>query len=205
VVDSVRKVRARKTRQLATDVLVVKLAAIPFFVLNFITVSFIALIGVAMIQFALPFLAVASIGSALTYPAMLSTSVYAFATVTQLRRERLVGPGLAILYVILSLIYVTDIVAAILLFGHAKRRPTRALVIVMLSLGLILMLSFGSTIAAWGVGWFGVTGMIVGLAPIIASVLLFPAMRRESQRALPDSIIIDDGSAEHSVAAGDLV
>jgi hypothetical protein len=74
--------------------------------------------------------------------ALLSTSIYPWATIAQLRRERAIGIGLTVLYTVMSLIFVTDIVAGVLLFGHSRRRPRVALIAILLSVGL-LALAFG--------------------------------------------------------------
>ena len=62
----------------------------------------------------------------LTYLTMLSTSVYGWASITVLRRERRIGTVLSVLYTILLFIFVADIVAGILLFAHS-RRGTKAI------------------------------------------------------------------------------
>jgi hypothetical protein len=207
IVDSVRKVRARKTQQLATDVVVVKLAAIPFFVLNYTFLALLFLGGLMLLMIGGPALwVIGAIGVGLTYPAMLSTSVYAWAAILQLRREGVIKPGLAVLYLILSLLYVTDIATGILLFGHARRRPRRALFIVLLSFGVIcagvglaLGLLFGSGMGIYGLfGWIGVAGMVVGVAAIVISIVILPAVRRESQRSA-----VADGSSIESTALED--
>ena len=200
IVDSIQKVRARKTRQLATDALVVKLVAIPFFVLNFVLIALLFIGGATMFHFGLLVLWVpAAIGFGLTYPAMLSTSIYAWAAIAQLRREGIIKTWQAVLYAILSLFYVTDVAAGVLLFGHARRRPTLALVIVMLSSGLLLAglaivdsvgrsLTFdsGDTLTFGSDDTFGwmlvVPGILVLLAAIVVSVVLIPRLRRESER-----------------------
>jgi hypothetical protein len=200
IVDSVQKVRSRKTRQLATDALVVKLVAIPFFVLNFVLIAILFIGGATMFHFGLMVLWVpAAIGFGLTYPAMLSTSIYSWAAIAQLRREGILKTWQAVLYAILSLSYVTDVAAAVLLFGHARRRPTRALVIVMLSFGLLLAalaivdsvgrsLTYDDTF-----GWMLVPGILALLTAIVVSIVLIPALRRESGRlAGTDGVTTED-------------
>ena len=191
IVDSIQKVRARKTRQLATDALVVKLAAIPFFVLNFVLIALLFIGGATMFHFGLLVLWVpAAIGFGLTYPAMLSTSIYAWAAIAQFRRDGILKTWQAVLYAILSLFYVTDVAAGVLLFGHARRRPTLALVIVMLSFGLLLAgLAIGDSVGRSltfdsddTFGWMLVPGILVLLTAIVVSVVLIPRLRRESER-----------------------
>jgi hypothetical protein len=188
IVDSIRKVRARKTRMLATDAFVVKLASIPFFVLNYVVLAVIFIGGAAFFRWGGMVLWVAvAIGSGLTYLAMLSTSIYLWATIAQLRRERVVGTGLTILYAILSLIFVTDIVAGILLFGHSRRRPRLALVVVLLSTGTAVIAPGLLLLSAYGYTTFtGVVlliGAVVILTTAIVSVVKRSSLKLEAQRA----------------------
>lgn len=128
MIDSIRKVRAGRTRELAAGVFVVKLAAIPFFVINFAQMVLIAFIGMVVFVFggaALVAVAVISIG--LTYLAMLSTSVYGWATIAQLRHEGRIDKRRTVLYSILLAVFVADIVAGILLFVHTRRREKAVL------------------------------------------------------------------------------
>ncbi|MEO6533386.1 MAG: hypothetical protein ABIO06_07410 [Pseudolysinimonas sp.] len=127
IADSVRRLRAKRTRQLAFDAMVVKLASIPFFLVNFAMFLFASVASLVLIMIGPIIWTVIAIGIGLTYLTMLSTSVYAWATIAQLRRERVIGTGLAILYTILTCLFVTDVVAAVLLFGHSRRRPRLAL------------------------------------------------------------------------------
>jgi hypothetical protein len=142
IVDSVRMLRAGETRELATGAMVVKLASIPFFVLNYLMLAFLFIGGGVILLFGgfVLWIAVA-IGSGLTYLALLSTSVYTWAAIAQLRRDKIIGTPLTVLYVILSLVFVTDIAAAVLLFGHYQRRPRRALVVLLLAIGLLVLAS----------------------------------------------------------------
>jgi hypothetical protein len=71
-------------------------------------------IGIALIFVVL-------ISVVLTYLAMVSTSVYGWASVRALRREGRISRGLAVLYSLLLLVFVADIVAGILLFAHSRR------------------------------------------------------------------------------------
>ena len=122
VVDSVRNIRLHRTRELAIRAFVVKLAAIPFFVLNAYIVFMLVVIGVSIFFEGGVVLSVfVAIGAALAYLVMLSTSVYGWASVIQLRRDRHINPGLVVLYCIMLLVPVLDTVAGILLFVHARR------------------------------------------------------------------------------------
>jgi hypothetical protein len=201
VVDSIRRVRAKKTRQLATDAMVVKLAATPFFVLNFLLLAFLFVGGGAIFILGGFLLWVAfAIGIALTYLALLSTSVYAWAAIAQLRRDRMIGIWLTVVYTILSLVPVTDVAAGVLLFGHSRRRPRLALVVVLLSAGLIMIAlgllglfgavsfvadlnagsDYGYAFAALGFGPIGL--VIVGTGVIVATVVVISVVRRSTLR-----------------------
>ena len=139
IVDAVRKVRTGRTQELATGTLLVKLAAIPFFLLNFFVLAVLAFGGLIIIVLGGVILLFAVwIGIGLTYLTMLSTSVYAWATIARLRREKTIGSGLSVLYTFLTLGFITDTAAGILLFGHARRRPGLALTIVLIFTGAIL-------------------------------------------------------------------
>ena len=186
IVDSIQKIRAKKTQQLATDVLVVKLAAIPFFVLNFVVLANLTVLGLGLIIFGgMVLWVVVAIGAGLTYMVVLSTSVYAWAAIVQIRRDGIIKPWLAVLYAILSLVFVTDTATGILLFGHGRRRPKLALVIVLLSFGLGLAgVGLGLDLS-FGFGWISVAGIVALLAAIVVGVVLLPALRRESGRLAP--------------------
>jgi hypothetical protein len=123
IVDSVIKVRKGKTAQLAIGVFVVKLAAIPFFVINFALLALTGLAGLALTMhgIGIGLIFVVLISVVLTYLAMVSTSVYGWASVRALRREGRLSRGLAVLYSLLLLVFVADIVAGILLFAHSRR------------------------------------------------------------------------------------
>lgn len=120
IIDSRRKIRAGKTRQLGTGVLITKLAAIPFFVGNFAVLSLGSVGGAATLihGIGLAILGIVAIGIALNYIAMISTSIYGWATVAALRREGRINRVLAVLYSIL--LFVADTVAGILLFAHSR-------------------------------------------------------------------------------------
>ena len=119
-VDAVRKVRAGKTQQLATGVFVVKLAAIPYFVLNFVILF--AFAAIDLRYGGVVSLLTITIGIPLTWLLMLSTSIYGWATIVRLRRERRLGIVRAVLYGILLAIFGADIVVGIVLFVHSLRR-----------------------------------------------------------------------------------
>lgn len=201
IVDAVLKIRAKKTRQLATDALVTKLTSIPFFLVNFVALLAVVLFSLGFLLFGgflvLPFVPL-FIG--LTYLAMLSTSVYTWAAIIQLRRDGVVGIGLTILYALLSLIFVTDIAAGILLFGHSRGRPGRALVIVLLTLGLALAVP-GFLLSDWldpflimidsptdGPPWVGIAGLSVIAATIVGAVVwhIVRRLRQHRLRSEPE-------------------
>ena len=193
IVDSIRKLRANETKQLAIGAFLVKLAAIPFFALNFVVLALLFVTGgLIFVVGGMALWVVVVIGSGLTYLAMLSTSVYAWAAIAQLRRERTIGTGLAVLYTLLSLVFVGDIATGILLFGHYRRRPRLALVIVLLAFGLVM------AVAGVGIGLalfdpdpatapYILTCSVVGgaalLVSIAISVVLIPGVRREARQA----------------------
>jgi hypothetical protein len=192
IVDSVRKIRAGKTRALATDVFVVKLAAIPFFLFNFGLLVLFAVMGAAFwFKGGVLLLAFVPLEITLTYLAMLSTSVYGWASIARLRRDRVIGTGLTVLYSILLLIFVTDIVVGILLFGHSRRRPGVALSVVFLVLGVALtavpfLLTDGMGWLGFpgvdieGVEWFSVAGLVVIVATIVVGLTRSWRLRRRA-------------------------
>lgn len=200
IIDSVGKLREGRTADLATSALVVKVASVPFFVLNGAMLALLFVGGGLILLFGgfVLWIAVA-IGSGLTYLALLSTSVYSWAAIAQLRREGIVKTWLTVLYVVMSLFYVTDIAAAILLFGHYRRRPRLALVGILLAAGLlmlisgIVMLGFGAPFdASYDDAFFlasgaGLAVAITGLAVIFATgVVTFVqrgSMLREARQA----------------------
>jgi hypothetical protein len=204
IVDSVLKIRAKRTEELAVDAMVVKLASIPFFLINFAVLVF-ALNASIVLIFIGPILwTVIAIGTGLTYLTMLSTSVYVWATITRLRRERAIGTGLTVLYMILSLLFVTDIAAGVLLFGHSRRRPRLALAWLLLGTGVAMIVvgvldSFfgfldfvfpvvGEIGFVSGIDWLEwgipvVAGSVVILVTGIVAVVRRSALRLEAQRA----------------------
>ena len=141
IVDSVRGVRAKQTRRLAVDAMVAKLVAVPFFLLNFAFLFFLFQAGLATAWMGIGFVAwiVVAIAAGMTYLTMLSTSVYVWATIAQLRKQRIIGTGLTVLYTILSLLFVTDIAAGVLLFAHSRRRPRLGAVWLFVGTGIALV------------------------------------------------------------------
>jgi hypothetical protein len=154
IVDSVRKVRARKSSRLATDAMVAKLASAPFFLVSAVVLplallggTLTLLFGGGVVWIVVPIVAV------LTYFVMLSTSVYGWAAIVQLRRERALGIPLTVVYAILLFVPLADIVVSILLFG--RRRPLAALAVAMFIVGLLVVF-FGLF------GFFGLTNDVEG-------------------------------------------
>lgn len=154
IVDAVRKIRAGKSRQLATDAMVTKLASAPFFLVSAVVLPLAFLGGFLVFLFggALA-LIVVPVVAVLTYFVMLSTSVYGWAAIVQMRRERVLGIPLTVVYAILLFVPVADIVVGILLFG--RRRPLAALAVGMVIVGLLVVL-LGLF------GFFGLTNDVEG-------------------------------------------
>lgn len=124
VIDSVRKVRAGRLRELASGVFIVKLAAIPFFVINFAVMALMTLGGTALLfvrGIGIAVLAAVAVATVLTYLTMISTSVYGWATVALLRRQGGLGKVFATLYSILLCVFVADTVVGIVLFALVRR------------------------------------------------------------------------------------
>ncbi len=127
IIDSVKKVRRGATAQLTTDVFTVKLASIVFFVLNFAMMALIGFMGFLLfIMGGVVLTAVAIFSIGLTYSAMLSTSVYGWASVVRLRREGVITANRGILYAVLLTVFVADILVGIILFA-TYRRHTKAI------------------------------------------------------------------------------
>lgn len=122
LVDSVKKVRAGNTEQLTQGALLVKLAAIPFFVINFVPLALFGLTETVLIAFggAIGLVGVA-VAVVLTYLAMLSTSIYGWASVRRLHRDKRINRAQAAIYSILLCLFVLDIVGGILLFAETRR------------------------------------------------------------------------------------
>ena len=184
VVDSVRKVRAGKTRNLATGVLIVKLAAIPFFLLNFAILGIVTGAGVQLII--LPFFVLA-IGVPLTWLAMVSTSVYGWATIIRLRREGSLRTSLAVLYILGLATFVVDIAVGIELFGRSRRRSG-----VGLAVALLALLAFGififSISSDWPFEWLCIPGVaIIVITVAVPAVVLIrrAVLRRRAHRSQP--------------------
>ena len=122
IIDSVKQIRRSNTSLLATSAFVVKLAGIPFFLmigsllvlLLFGGMLILAVGGVAMI-------AAGWIGLVLAYLALLPTSIYGWASVVQLRRDRIIETSVVVWYSILLAVPVADVVVGILLFRHVRR------------------------------------------------------------------------------------
>jgi len=222
IVDAIRRLRAQQTRQLATDALVVKLVSIPFFLLNFVAVAWLYIGGAVGIVFADPFVLPAAVtGSVLSYLAMLSTSVYSWAAIARLRRERIIGTGLTTLYAILSLGFVTDTAAGVMLFGHARRRPRVAVIVVLLTgglatIGLAILAHFVTLWAVnvdyyrgpglspspdpWVTAWVtvGLVGVGVILATVIVALAKRSTLRNEAQQAkLPVEASTESDARDH--------
>ena len=207
VTDSIRKARAGKTRQLSTDALVVKLAAIPFFVLNFFVLANVAIGGFVILIFGGAALLLGVwIGSGLTYLVMLSTSIYAWVAIARLRRERTIGTGLAVLYFLLSFLFVTDILAGALVFGHSRRRPGRALVSVLLATGAILIaIAFAPTefgafaLFELDLHNLAIVGGALILATVVGILIWILTVRRRSRRISPvEAAVAEDPALEGS-------
>ncbi|MEO5920186.1 MAG: hypothetical protein ABIQ01_03505 [Pseudolysinimonas sp.] len=198
VVDAVAKIRAGQTWDLASDGLVVKLVSIPFFILNFVVLSVLTFMGGAIFLFGgFALLVAAWVGIGLTYLTMLSTSVYVWATIARLRRDRVIGTGLAVLYMFFSFVFVTDIVAAIMVFGHSRRRPGLALVIVLLAVGVILTVAgllspdlSGMLVSTPGSDSPGLLNplSVIGIVLIVGTIVLTLVQRRRLTRTpVPES------------------
>ena len=127
IVDSVVKVRAGRLSELAQGVFIVKLAAIPFFLINFAAMVLLTLGGTALVfvrGIGLAVLAAVAFATVLTYLTMISTSVYGWATVALLRRQRRIGTAFAVIYSILLCVFVADTVVGIVLFVLVRRGRT---------------------------------------------------------------------------------
>jgi hypothetical protein len=206
IVDSVRGVRAQQTRRLAIDAMVAKLVAVPFFLLSFAFLFFLFQAGLATAWMGVGFVAwiVVAIAAGMTYLTMLSTSIYVWATIAQLRKQRIIGTGLTVLYAILSLLFVTDIAAALLLFAHSRRRPGLGVVwlfigtgIALVALGIldyftnffdtvffvvgVLNKDYGSPWLEWGVPT--VLGLVAILITGVIALVRRSSLHREAQAA----------------------
>jgi hypothetical protein len=202
IVDSAKKIRSGRTRELASGVFLVKLAAIPFYLINFallllVAVGVLALslraIGIFLLPFVVP---IVISGTILTYLLLLSTSIYGFAAIARLRRERSIGTGLTVLYVLLLLVFVVDIAGAVMVFGHSRRRAGTALVVLLLTVGAVL-------VAIWAIlfdpnGGFDVRAWIgLGGAATILGTIVISLIRRSRLRSLQPGVelVVTDESA----------
>ena len=189
--DSFRKVRAGRTRELATSVFTVKLAAIPFFLINFASVAFLAVAGA--IKLLIPGLIVIAIAVPLTWFAMLSTSIYGWATIVAMRRERSIRPSLIVLYSFMLALFVVDIAAGVELFGRSRRRPGVGLVTVLLTFWVALaILGFAS---GW-LEWLGIVGIVLIVVTIVVSLLI----RRSTLRGRVDDSPLAEGVVAEDVS-----
>jgi hypothetical protein len=198
IVDSFRKIRAGDIRDLATGVLIVKLAAIPFFLLNFYFLG--ALAGFGLFFGILPGLVVMAIAVPITWLAMISTSVYGWATIIAMRRERRIRPALVVVYSIFLAIFVADIAVGIELFARSRRRPGLGILIVLLIVGtLVLLLGIMVAIPGFrvrGLEWLGVIGVGMILATIVVAILVHrsPLGRPVRDSRLAAGVVPDDAS-----------
>lgn len=202
IVDSVLRTRGIKPRQLALDAMIVKLVSIPFFLVNFAVLVVLFNASIVLIFIGPILWAVGAIGIVLTYLTMLSTSVYSWAAIAQLRRERVIGKGLTVLYAILSFLFVTDVAAGVLLFGHSRRRPRLAAVWLLVGTGIAMILvgaldyryhfldfivpELGFYHLDW-LEWVApiILGSGVILATAIVTVVRRSTLRIEAQKAVP--------------------
>lgn len=205
IVDSFRKVRAGNIRDLATGVLIVKLAAIPFFLLNFYFLG--ALAGFGLFFGILPGLVVAAIVVPITWFTMLSTSIYGWATIIAMRRDRRIRPAPIVLYSIMLALFVVDIAAGVELFGRSRRRPGVGLVIVLFSYWMLVLITFlsGAIPSFWAPGaeWLGVIGVVLVVATIVVAILVGRTFVRRpvDDSSLAGGVVIDEVSV--AVPAGD--
>lgn len=212
IVDSVRRLRAKRTKQLAVDAMVVKLASIPFFLVNFAMLLFASVASLVLIMVGPIIWTVIAIGLGLTYLTMLSTSVYAWATITQLRRERVIGTGLALLYMVLTCLFVTDVAAAVLLFGHSRRGPRLALVwllcatgIALIAVGVLFSLGFFKDVLPlpdpYPVNLLeSVVPVVVGIVLVLGTVTV-SILRRSSLRLEAQAAAAGEASAESELTS----
>jgi hypothetical protein len=202
IVDGVRKIRAKKTRELGTGAMIVKLASIPYFVANFIVLAFLSVEGLAFFFFtAGGFLVVVWFGIVLTYLTMTSTSVYGWAAIVALRRERKINRVLTAVYAILLFGFFTDVAVGVMLFGHSRRRPRFALIVMLLVTGVALIAlglfgiytlpGFARSLdlprSFYTLGAIPIIVLVLGIAmvagSIVVGVLERSALRTETQQA----------------------
>lgn len=202
IVDGVRKIRTKKTRELGTGAMIVKLASIPYFVANFIVLAFLSVEGLAFFFFtAGGFLVVVWFGIVLTYLTMTSTSVYGWVAIVALRREGKINRVLTAVYAILLFGFFTDVAGGVMLFGHSRRRPRFALIVMLLVtgaalialglFGIVTLPGFARSIdlppAFYTLGAIPVIMLVLGIAVIagtvVAGVVERSALRAETQQA----------------------
>lgn len=140
IIDSVRKLRARRSDDLVRDLFVVKLASIPYFLINVIVLGSITFLGATLAaliaaaaagdptgdkpgtQVIAWGLGAVAVAFGLTYFAMLTTSTYGWAAIAGLRRDGRLNAWLAALYRLMLLLFVTDVVVGILLRVHSRKQ-----------------------------------------------------------------------------------
>jgi hypothetical protein len=194
IIDSVRKVRANASEELAASAMMTKLASFPFVMVNFIGLIGAFFSSFGLLLFGGPVLwVIVPIVGVLTYLVGLTTSVYGWAAITQMRRERKLSVALTVVFTILLLLPPADTVVGVLLFR--RRRPRLALLAVMLAIGAVII-AVGSVI--WAVTtWYAygaesevlasIIVAIVGFALILATgiviILRRSALRTEAEEA----------------------
>jgi hypothetical protein len=194
IIDGVRKVRANASAELAASAIMTKLASFPFVVVNFIGLIGAFFSSFGLLLFGGPVLwVIVPIVGVLTYLVGLTTSVYGWAAITTMRRERSLSVALTVVFTILLLLPPADTVVGVLLFR--RRRPRLAFVLVILTLGVVLI-----AVAAlvWCIStWYGfsyepnllpsIIVAIVGFALILAisivSIVRRSALRTEAEEA----------------------
>jgi hypothetical protein len=116
IIDAVRRIRRRQTAALGFGSFLVKIVSVPFFVLNFVLVWFastgLAFFGIGVL--------IAAVAIPATYITMLSTSIYSWAALIALRRDRKITLGLTIFYAAMLFLFVYDIAIGIVIFGHSR-------------------------------------------------------------------------------------
>ena len=151
-------------------------------------------IGILLLPFVVP---IVIAGTILTYLLLLSTSIYGWAAIIQLRRERSIGTGLTVLYALLLLVFVVDIAGAVMVFGHSRRRAGTALVVLLLTVGAAL-------VAIWAVlfdpdrgfdlfAWIGVGGGATIVATI--TIALIGRSRLRGRRLDVEPVATDEPAA----------
>jgi hypothetical protein len=170
IVDSVRKVNSNVSGELAGSAMMTKLASFPFVMVNFVGLMGAFFSSFGLLLFGGPVLwVIVPIVGVLTYLVGLTTSVYGWAAITQMRRERKLSVALTVVFTILLLLPPADTVVGVLLFR--RRRPRLALLAVMLTIG-VLLIAGGSLL--WSMTtWYAYGAEPVVLASIIVAVVGF--------------------------------